>query len=97
MGDTLRRDHLDAYGYSRSTAPILSRMAAEGVLFQDTQSQATWTKVSVPSILTSLYPTTHGIANFPDRMPALAVTIAEAFREAGYATWSTSSVPFPVS
>ena len=27
-------------------------------------------------------------------MPALAVTIAEAFREAGYATWSTSSVAF---
>ena len=94
VGDTLRRDHLDAYGYSRSTTPVLSRMAAEGVLFQDSQSQATWTKVSVPSILTSLYPTTHGIANFPDRMPALAVTIAEAFREAGYATWSTSSVAF---
>ncbi len=94
IGDTLRRDHLDAYGYSRSTAPVLSRMAAEGVLFQDTQSQATWTKVSVPSILTSLYPTTHGIANFPDRMPALAVTIAEAFREAGYATWASSSVAF---
>ena len=27
-------------------------------------------------------------------MPALAVTLAEAFREAGYATWSTSSVAF---
>ena len=34
IGDTLRRDHLDAYGYSRPTAPVLSRMAAEGVLFQ---------------------------------------------------------------
>jgi len=44
--------------------------------------------------LTSLYPTTHRIADFADRMPALAVTIAEAFREAGYATWSTSSVAF---
>ena len=94
VGDTLRRDHLDLYGYGRSTTPVLSRMAAEGVLFEDNQSQATWTKVSVPSILTSLYPTTHGIANFPDRMPALAVTIAEAFREAGYATWSSSSVAF---
>ena len=94
IGDTLRRDHLDAYGYARPTAPTLSRLAAAGVLFQDTQSQASWTKVSVPSILTSLYPTTHGIADFPDRMPASAVTVAEAFREAGYATWSTSSVAF---
>ena len=94
IGDTLRRDHLDAYGYSRSTAPTLSRLATEGVLFQDTQSQASWTKVSVPTILTSLYPTTHGIADIPDRMPASAVTIAEAYRLAGYATWATSSVAF---
>ena len=94
VGDTLRRDHLDVYGYSRPTAPALSRMAAEGVLFQDTQSQASWTKVSVPSILTSLYPTTHGIVDIPDRMPASAVTIAEAFRQAGYATWATASVAF---
>ena len=94
VGDTLRQDHLDVYGYARSTAPVLSRMAAEGVLFQDTQSQASWTKVSVPSILTSLYPTTHGITEFTDRVPASAVTIAEAYREAGYATWSTASVPF---
>jgi len=94
IGDTLRRDHLDAYGYARPTAPTLSRLAAEGVLFQDTQSQASWTKVSVPSILTSLYPTTHGIADIPDRMPASAVTIAEAYRQAGYATWATSAVAF---
>ena len=32
--------------------------------------------------------------NYTDRMPAEAVTIAEAFREAGYATWSSSSVAF---
>ena len=94
IGDTLRRDHLDLYGYGRPTAPVLSRMAGEGVFFQDTQSQASWTKVSVPSILTSLYPTTHGITQIPDRMPASAVTIAEAYRQAGYATWATSSVAF---
>ena len=94
VGDTLRRDHLDLYGYGRTTSPVLSRMAAAGVLFRDSQSQATWTKVSVPSILTSLYPTTHGITQIPDRMPASAVTIAEAFRQAGYATWATSSVAF---
>ena len=54
VADTLRRDHLDAYGYDRETAPLLNQVAANGVLFRDTVAQATWTKVSVPSILTSL-------------------------------------------
>lgn len=94
IADTLRRDHLDAWGYERSTAPVLSRLAEEGVRFADTIAQATWTKVSVPSILSSLYPTAHGIVAFPDRLPAAATTVAEAFREAGYATMATSAWPF---
>lgn len=94
IADTLRRDHLSVYGYGRETAPELARMAEEGVVFRDNISQAAWTKVSVPSILTSLYPTTLGIVEFADRVPASATTLAEAFREAGYATWGSSSVPF---
>ena len=94
VADTLRRDHLDAYGYERATAPTVKWFAENGVLFQDNISQATWTKVSVSSILTSLYPTTHGIKDMPDRMPAGVHTLAEAYRSAGYATFATSSVPF---
>ena len=48
--DTLRRDHLAMYGHDRDTAPLLSRLASEGVLVEDPIAQATWTKVSVPSI-----------------------------------------------
>ena len=92
--DTMRRDHLESYGYERSTSPTLTKLADEGVRFADNISQASWTKVSVPSILTSLYPSTHGIVDMPDRLPSSVTTIAEAFREAGYATWQTSSVPF---
>ncbi|HVS15967.1 MAG TPA: sulfatase, partial [Thermoanaerobaculia bacterium] len=94
MVDTLRRDHLEAWGYDRETAPALSALAARGVRFADAQSQATWTKVSAPSILTGLYPPTHGIAEFPDRLPASAQTIAEVFRDGGYATLSFSSIMF---
>ena len=92
--DTLRKDHLDSYGYKRPTAPTLSRLAAEGALFQDVVSQATWTKVSVASIMTSLYPASHGVAEVTDRLPAAANTLAEAYRAAGYATLSYSSVAF---
>jgi len=94
IADTLRRDHLDLYGYGRETAPTLSRMAREGAFFLDNQSQETWTKVSMSSILTSLYPTTHGVRDFPDRVPASALTLAEAYRQAGYATLALGSNPF---
>jgi arylsulfatase A-like enzyme len=94
MVDTLRSDHLDAYGYSRSTAPNLSTLAEGGARFADGVAQATWTKVSSSSILTALYPTSHGVAEFADRMPASAVTMAEVFRQAGYATLGFSSVLF---
>ncbi|MGH9334086.1 MAG: sulfatase, partial [Vicinamibacteria bacterium] len=94
IADTLRRDHLEEWGYDRKTAPHLSKLISEGALFKDNQSQGTWTKVSVPSIHTSLYPTTHGISRLTDRLPASANTLAEVYREAGYATLSFSSVSF---
>ena len=94
QADTLRRDHLDAYGYARETAPGLRRLASEGVLFNNFTVQATWTKVSTPSLLTSLYPSSHGVVDFPDRLPASANTLAESYRAAGYATLSFGSVLF---
>jgi arylsulfatase A-like enzyme len=94
QGDTLRPDHLDAYGYERATAPTLKRLAQEGALFHHALSQTGWTKASVPSVMTSLYPSTHGVHRIPDRLPSSAQTIAEAYRQAGYATASFSSVVF---
>lgn len=94
VADTLRSDHLDAWGYERSTSPILTRLAQSGVLFADNISQGAWTKVAISSILSSLYPTTHGIYDISHRLPASVTTLAEVFREAGYATFHTSSVTF---
>jgi len=92
--DTLRRDHLDAYGYERDTAPNVSRLAAGGTLFSDAIAQGAWTKVSVPSMLSSTYPTSNGIYEFFHKIPASADTIAESFRAAGYATWAASANGF---
>ncbi len=92
--DTTRPDHLSAYGYERDTTPVLRRMAEEGALFKECLSQATWTKVATPSLLTSLYPISHGVHDFSDRIPSSAVTLAEVFHDAGYATLSMSSILF---
>ena len=94
MADTIRSDHLSTYGYARETTPVLQRLAVEGSLFRDAIAQATWTKVSTPSILTSLYPASHTVRDTPDRLPSSATTLAEVFRAAGYATMSFSSVTF---
>jgi arylsulfatase A-like enzyme len=94
VADTLRSDHLDAWGYERPTAPTLAALAAEGVRFADNISQGAWTKVAVPSLLTSLYASSHGIFDIPHKVPASVTTMSEVFREAGYATFHTSSVTF---
>ncbi len=94
IADTLRPDHLDLYGYPRPTAPMLSQFARGGTVFDRCVAQATWTKVSVPSILTGLYPPTHGVLEFQDRLAPGATTLAETYRDAGYTTLSMTSVRF---
>jgi arylsulfatase A-like enzyme len=94
MCDTLRRDHLGLYGYSRETAPHLKSLAEQGTVFLDNISQATWTKASTPSLMTSLYPFSTQVQGTPDRLSAAATTIAEVFRGAGYTTVSFSSTGF---
>ena len=92
--DTLRRDHLGVYGYKRPTSPVIDRLAREGVLFRDCVGQASWTKVATPALMTSLYPATNGVQDFADRLPGSATTLAEVYRDAGYATISFSSILF---
>ena len=80
--DTLENLHtenwslsLSAYGYARKTTPVLTRLASEGSLFRDAIAQAAWTKVSTPSILTSLYPASHTVRDTPDRLPSSATDL----------------------
>ena len=94
QGDTLRKDHLDLYGYGRPTGPTLKRLAEDGAFFDNAITQTSWTKAATPSIHTSLYPSTHGVHQIPDRLPASATTLAEVYRDAGYATVSFASVAF---
>ncbi len=88
--DTLRPDHLPFYGYSRQTAPVLSRIASAGVVFERAYSQAPKTAPSHMSLFTGLYPGAHGVRNLSDgQNPALSSEIpmlAELLQAAGYRT-----------
>ena len=61
--DALRADHLGCYGYRRNTSPNIDALARKGVCFKKCFSQAYLTAPSFMSIMTSRYPTYHGITS----------------------------------
>ena len=93
MIDTLRADHTSLYGYARDTTPYLKKLGAQGLVFDDCLAQATWTKPSVASLLTSLYSFTHAIRRDHDTIPQGSTTLAEQLRAAGYVTASMVTNP----
>jgi arylsulfatase A-like enzyme len=91
--DSLRSDHLDAYGYHRSTAPTISELAAEGVLFRNNSSATSWTLPAHMSMLTGRSLLGHGVI-FDDRsLTADVPTLAESLQGAGYRTGAVVSAP----
>ncbi len=85
--DTLRADRLSAYGYGRETSPQLDALAADGVLFEDFIVTGGGTLPSHLSMLTSLFPATHGVTPRNGRsLHPGRTTLAEALYGAGFAT-----------
>ncbi len=62
--DTLRPNHLSAYGYSRDTSPVLQGRAREGVLFQEADLRSTWTLRKGPYVL-NLHPSFNALDGKP--------------------------------
>ena len=85
--DTLRSDHLGAYGYPRPTSPSVDSFAADSVLFSEAIAQAPSTLHSHASILSSLLPQQHRASwAARTRLDEEAVTLPEVMREHGYRT-----------
>ena len=91
--DTLRKDHVHAYGYARETTPAIDALAAEGLLFEDAVAQSSWTLPSVMSLMTSRYPAAavHAADRQLPRLDEAAMTLAEVLRDAGYETFSVAT------
>jgi arylsulfatase A-like enzyme len=84
--DTLRADRLGSYGYERDTSPVQDRLAGAGVRFARHLAQSSWTKCSMASLWTGLYPARNGITRFDDVIPAEARLPAEILKQAGFRT-----------
>jgi arylsulfatase A-like enzyme len=96
LEDALRADHLSCYGYGRTTSPIKDAFAGEGVRFARCYAQATKTRFSCPSFMTSLYPTAtgvEGIWNLHGALDENYVTLAEVLRRRGFVTASIHQNP----
>lgn len=84
--DTLRADHLSGWGYDRKTSPVLDLLASRGVRFAHQLSQSSWTKASMASLWTGVYPARTGITRFEQVLSDDATLPAEIFAAAGYRT-----------
>ena len=92
--DTLRADHLGAYGYTRDTSPYIDSLAREGVLFEHAYAASSFTRESIAAILGGAWPTASGSGAGWEAHPAPGVeTLPEMFRRAGFATAFYSDTP----
>ena len=84
--DTTRADRFAAYGQTgREITPHLDAFAAQGVVFEQSFSNSSFTPPSHASILTGRYPSEHGLMHWSDVLGPVD-TAAELFAAAGYRT-----------
>ncbi|HTI36025.1 MAG TPA: sulfatase-like hydrolase/transferase [Vicinamibacterales bacterium] len=84
--DTLRADHVGAYGYARARTPALDALAAKGARFDRAFAAAPITLVSHASIMTGRYPPGHGARHNGMRVNLQTPTIAETLAHQGFST-----------
>lgn len=85
--DTLRADHLPAYGYKGVETPAIDALRADGVLFEKAYTPTPLTFPAHSSLLTGLLPAVHGIRdnvgyNLDPKLPFLP----RILKGKGYAT-----------
>ncbi len=83
--DTLRADHLGAYGYAEAETPRLDQIAREGIRFAQVVSPMPLTLPAHTSLMTAVPTSVHGIRdNGAFELSAETSTLAEQLRAAGY-------------
>ncbi len=84
--DTLRADHLSAYGYTKIHTPHIDSYAQGGTLFTRAETQVPLTLPSHTSLFTSTYPFENGVEENGERVPAGMMTLARVLESRGYHT-----------
>jgi len=83
--DTLRADHLGAWGYPRETSPRIDALARASTRYAYTLAPAPWTLPSHAAMLTGRHPYEIGMLDRFATIPPDVPIVAERFASAGYA------------
>jgi choline-sulfatase len=90
--DTLRADHLPAYGYRAGSTPAIDRLARDGFVFEEVFSQTPLTLPSHTTLLSGRLPLHHGVRdNIGYTVAAAERTLAVRLKAAGYVTGAAVS------
>ncbi|HEY6147700.1 MAG TPA: sulfatase-like hydrolase/transferase, partial [Thermoanaerobaculia bacterium] len=90
--DTLRADHLPAYGYRGVATPNLDALRRDSVLFRNAYSHVPLTLASHAAILTGRLPPDNGIRdNYGYSLSPKVLTVAAFLKAHGYATGAAVS------
>ncbi|UCH33326.1 MAG: sulfatase [Armatimonadota bacterium] len=90
VSDSLRADHVGCYGSAKGLTPNIDAFAKRAARFDNAYAASSWTCPSNAALMTGKYPREVQQRNAM-RLAANAVTMAECFRDAGYATAGFSS------
>jgi arylsulfatase len=91
VADAMRADHLSLYGYHRPTSPALAALVERGIVVEHAYATGPSTPNSIPSLFASRYPSE--IGPMVREGGAARITLAEAFRAAGYRTAAFTANP----
>ncbi len=90
--DTLRADHLPAYGYAGVATPHLDALRRDSILFANAYSHVPLTLPSHASLFTGLLPPQNGVRdNIGYSLAPRTETLASYLKKAGYATGGSVS------
>jgi len=84
--DTLRADHVGAYGYARSQASFVDEIARSGVAFERAYAAAPITLPSHASLMTGRYPPGHGSRDNGMAVSKTVPTLATELKAHGFRT-----------
>ncbi len=97
LADACQPSHLGAYGYGRNTSPHIDALAADAVVYENAHANASFTRSSVATLLTGLYPDSHKVRVLQHGLPTRLLTLPEYLNARGYRTgvFSSSTVVAP--
>jgi arylsulfatase A-like enzyme len=84
--DTLRADHLGAYGYKRPTSPRIDALAAKATLFERAYTFWPKTRGSFVMMMTGRLPAVNGYSKTHPTLVDFNPTLASVLKGAGYET-----------